>query len=78
VRDSRLKSFYYLVLCEAAPLNCSGDLVHKIKADALVFDTWFSSALWCLSCLGWPNKTAQLRSACDVGIVLTGFDIIFF
>lgn len=43
-----------------------------------MLDTWFSSALWCLSCLGWPHKTAQLRQQYGLGAVFTGLDILFF
>ncbi len=46
--------------------------------DLLVLDTWFSSALWRLACLGWPHKTKQLRVRYGLGVVFTGFDILFF
>ncbi|AUG33732.1 Valine--tRNA ligase [Candidatus Hodgkinia cicadicola] len=80
VRDTKLKAFYYLILNNWAPL-CryrADALMASVGAENLVFDTWFSSALWCLSCLGWPNKTRQLRLSVSASIVITGFDIIFF
>ncbi|ATY93536.1 Valine--tRNA ligase [Candidatus Hodgkinia cicadicola] len=78
VRDTKLKAFYYLISGIGLPLSlrrAAGARLHSFKN--LVFDTWFSSALWCLSCLGWPNKTKELKCA-GGGIILTGYDIIFF
>ncbi|AUG33807.1 Valine--tRNA ligase [Candidatus Hodgkinia cicadicola] len=80
IRDTKLKAFYYLILNNWAPLcwHRADGLIELVGAESLVFDTWFSSALWCLSCLGWPNKTRQLRLSVSASIVITGFDIIFF
>ncbi|AUG34236.1 Valine--tRNA ligase [Candidatus Hodgkinia cicadicola] len=80
VRDTKLKAFYYLILNNWAPLcwRRADALRELVGAESLVFDTWFSSALWCLSCLGWPNKTRQLRLSVGASVVITGFDIIFF
>ncbi|HQR47889.1 MAG TPA: valine--tRNA ligase [Steroidobacteraceae bacterium] len=46
--------------------------------DEDVLDTWFSSALWPFSTLGWPEPTATLRSFYPTTVLVTGFDIIFF
>jgi len=46
--------------------------------DEDVLDTWFSSALWPFSTLGWPNKTAELAKYYPGDVLVTGFDIIFF
>ncbi len=80
VRDTKLKAFYYLILNNWAPLYRyrADTVIASVSAENLVFDTWFSAALWCLSCLGWPNKTRQLRLSVSASIVITGFDIIFF
>ncbi|HVF63273.1 MAG TPA: valine--tRNA ligase [Casimicrobiaceae bacterium] len=43
-----------------------------------VLDTWFSSALWCHSTLGWPAETVDLRTFLPTSVLVTGFDIIFF
>ena len=43
-----------------------------------MLDTWFSSALWCHSTLGWPEQTPELRMFLPSSVVITGFDIIFF
>jgi valyl-tRNA synthetase len=49
-----------------------------LKRDEDVLDTWFSSALWPFSTLGWPNKTAELKKYYPGDVLVTGFDIIFF
>ena len=46
--------------------------------DEDVLDTWFSSALWCHSTLGWPEETPELRTFLPSSVLVTGFDIIFF
>ncbi len=46
--------------------------------DEDVLDTWFSSALWCHSTLGWPQDTKELRTFLPSSVLVTGFDIIFF
>lgn len=50
----------------------------KLKRDEDVLDTWFSSALWPFSTLGWPNKTPELKKYYPGDVLVTGFDIIFF
>lgn len=49
-----------------------------IHRDDDVLDTWFSSALWPFSTLGWPDKTPELEKYYQTDVLLTGFDIIFF
>ncbi|WP_137151734.1 valine--tRNA ligase [Devosia sp. FKR38] len=49
-----------------------------LKRDEDVLDTWFSSALWPFSTLGWPDDTAELRRYYPTDVLVTGFDIIFF
>ncbi|MBA2490265.1 MAG: valine--tRNA ligase [Gammaproteobacteria bacterium] len=46
--------------------------------DEDVLDTWFSSALWPFSTLGWPEQTCELRTFYPTSVLVTGFDIIFF
>ena len=46
--------------------------------DPDVLDTWFSSALWPFSTLGWPKKTTELSKFYPTDTLVTGFDIIFF
>jgi len=50
----------------------------SLKQDDDVLDTWFSSALWTFSTLGWPNKTEDLKNFHPTDVLVTGFDIIFF
>jgi valyl-tRNA synthetase len=49
-----------------------------IRQDEDVLDTWFSSALWPFSTLGWPADTPELKSFLPGSVLVTGFDIIFF
>ncbi|PZQ81138.1 MAG: valine--tRNA ligase [Ancylobacter novellus] len=49
-----------------------------ITRDEDVLDTWFSSALWPFSTLGWPDETAELGRFYPTSVLITGFDIIFF
>lgn len=50
----------------------------KLKQDEDVLDTWFSSALWPFSTLGWPENTERLQTFYPTQVLVTGFDIIFF
>ena len=49
-----------------------------LRQDEDVLDTWFSSALWPFSTLGWPEKTPRLEKFYPTNVLVTGFDIIFF
>jgi len=50
----------------------------ELVRDPDVLDTWFSSALWPFSTLGWPDETPELRRFYPTDVLVTGFDIIFF
>ncbi len=50
----------------------------EIERDPDVLDTWFSSALWPFSTLGWPDETPELAHHYPTDVLVTGFDIIFF
>ncbi len=54
------------------------DEATALKQDEDVLDTWFSSALWPFSTLGWPERTAELEQFYPTSVLVTGFDIIFF
>ena len=54
--------------------RCGGGL----RQDEDVLDTWFSSALWPFSTLGWPEQTADLKRWYPTAVLVTGFDILFF
>ena len=49
-----------------------------LRQDEDVLDTWFSSALWPFSTLGWPDRTPELETFYPTSVLVTGFDIIFF
>ncbi|MEO8505825.1 MAG: valine--tRNA ligase [Acidobacteriota bacterium] len=50
----------------------------ELEQDPDVLDTWFSSALWPFSTLGWPEQTADLATFYPTNVLVTGFDILFF
>jgi valyl-tRNA synthetase len=50
----------------------------NLKQDEDVLDTWFSSALWPFSTLGWPEQTDRFKTFFPTNVLITGFDIIFF
>ncbi|MFM5115203.1 valine--tRNA ligase [Aeromonas hydrophila] len=52
--------------------------VTVLRQDEDVLDTWFSSALWTFSTLGWPNNTEALKTFHPTDVLMSGFDIIFF
>ena len=56
--------------------NLSSDV--ELTQDPDVLDTWFSSALWTFSTLGWPDNTKELETFHPTAVLVTGFDIIFF
>ncbi|MDR1650383.1 MAG: valine--tRNA ligase, partial [Synergistaceae bacterium] len=66
-----------VTVAEEAPESCvcgSKDL----SQDEDVLDTWFSSALWPFSTMGWPDETDLLKAFYPTSVLVTGFDIIFF
>lgn len=54
------------------------DPTTQLKQDEDVLDTWFSSALWPFSTLGWPERTPEFDAFYPTSVLVTGFDIIFF
>ena len=58
--------------------TCSKCGSTKIKQDEDTLDTWFSSALWPFSTLGWPDRTKELEYFYPTDVLVTGYDIIFF
>jgi len=55
--------------------DCGGG---ELRQEEDVLDTWFSSALWPFSTLGWPEKTEALKTFYPTSLLVTGFDILFF
>ncbi len=62
----------------AVRVKYSLDSELALRQDTDVLDTWFSSALWPFSTLGWPDKTKALETWYPTNVLVTGFDIIFF
>lgn len=60
------------------PDKCEKCNSKNIKQDPDVLDTWFSSALWPFSTMGWPEQTEDLKTYYPTSVLVTGFDIIFF
>ena len=63
---------------EAVREKYSLDNTITLRQDEDVLDTWFSSALWPFSTLGWPEQTTRLKTFYPGSVLVTGFDIIFF
>ena len=60
------------------PKKCPGCGSEKLIQDKDVLDTWFSSALWPFSTLGWPDDTEDLRTYYPTSLLISGYDILFF
>jgi valyl-tRNA synthetase len=60
------------------PEKCSACSSTDLEQETDVLDTWFSSALWPFSTLGWPEKTETLKKFYPTTVLCTGFDILFF
>ncbi len=67
-----------LVVSEESVTKCPKCGSTKITQDEDVLDTWFSSALWPFTTLGWPEKTAELEKYYPTAVLVTGYDIITF
>ena len=67
-----------IVVAKTAPDTCPKCGGHHFEQDEDTLDTWFSSALWPFSTLGWPEKTEDLDYFYPTDVLVTGYDIIFF
>ena len=68
----------HITVDRADPTCCAKCGSANIQRDPDVLDTWFSSALWPFSTLGWPDKTPELDYFYPTSVLVTGYDIIFF
>jgi len=68
----------HVTVAEEDPTECEACGSKNIVQDPDVLDTWFSSALWPFSTLGWPENTEDLKYFYPTSLMVTGFDIIFF
>ena len=77
-RDSRVEIVNGRAQAASPPTRCERCHSPKIEQDPDVLDTWFSSALWPFSTLGWPDDTADLRTYYPTTLLISGYDILFF
>ena len=68
----------HITVSREDPTECEKCHRKNITRDEDVLDTWFSSALWPFSTLGWPDKTPELDYFYPTNVLVTGYDIIFF
>ncbi|OCC16288.1 Valyl-tRNA synthetase [Dissulfuribacter thermophilus] len=67
-----------LIVKRDDPVSCPKCGSTSLKREQDVLDTWFSSALWPFSTLGWPDETEDLRRFYPTSVLITSFDILFF
>ena len=67
-----------LIVALEPPQNCTACNGAHLEQDTDVLDTWFSSALWPFSTMGWPDETTLLQTFYPTSVLVTGFDILFF
>ncbi len=68
----------HITVAEIDPTECEHCHSHNIEQESDVLDTWFSSALWPFSTMGWPDNAPELKYFYPTSLMVTGFDIIFF
>ena len=79
----RIPAYYcdecgHINVSKTAPEKCEKCGSTKLHQDEDSLDTWFSSALWPFSTLGWPHETEDLKTFYPTNVLVTGYDIIFF
>ena len=67
-----------VIVAKETPAACPKCGKNHLHQDEDTLDTWFSSALWPFSTLGWPDKTPELEYFYPTNTLVTGYDIIFF
>jgi valyl-tRNA synthetase len=67
-----------VIVAMEAPTKCHACEGNELVQDSDVLDTWFSSALWPFSTMGWPDETPILKLYYPTSVLVTGFDILFF
>ena len=67
-----------ITVARTTPEQCSSCRGNRIVQEEDVLDTWFSSALWPFSTLGWPEQTKELALFYPTSVLITAFDILFF
>jgi len=79
----RIPAYYcnkcgYIHVSKTVPTKCEKCGHTEMHQDENLLDTWFSSALWPFSTLGWPNNTEDLKTFYPTNVLVTAYDIIFF
>ncbi len=79
----RIPAYYceecgHITVSKTKPDQCEACGSAKLHQDEDTLDTWFSSALWPFSTLGWPKETEDLKHFYPTSVLITGYDIIFF
>jgi valyl-tRNA synthetase len=77
-RDSRVEIVNGHAQAANPPEKCSACGSGRLKHDSDVLDTWFSSSLWPMSTLGWPEESGDLRTYYPTSLLISGTDILFF
>ena len=67
-----------VIVAKETPASCSKCGTDRLRPETDVLDTWFSSALWPFSTMGWPKETKELNRFYPTSVLVTGFDILFF
>jgi valyl-tRNA synthetase len=67
-----------IVVSLTDPTTCTACHSRRLEQETDVLDTWFSSALWPFSTMGWPETTEELAKFYPTSVLVTGFDILFF
>jgi len=67
-----------VIVSKEAPTSCPMCGSDRLTPETDVLDTWFSSALWPFSTMGWPKETKLLKKFYPTSVLVTGFDILFF
>ncbi len=67
-----------VIVAKQEPQVCPRCQGKRLKQETDVLDTWFSSALWPFSTMGWPHPTKELKVFYPTSVLITGFDILFF
>jgi valyl-tRNA synthetase len=76
--DSRVEMYEGHARAASVPTKCTKCGGSKLTQETDVLDTWFSSALWPFSTLGWPDDTPDLRAFYPTSLLISGYDILFF
>lgn len=67
-----------IIVAKETPKKCTSCNSEDLQQETDVLDTWFSSALWPFSTLGWPDNTKELETFYPTSVLVTAFDILFF